>query len=274
MDPIGKIISRRKYEFLQGLNQKTDEDIQQMKAYEADLSFRSGTNTKKVMEYAQGIKKVAKTDLKRPSIGWLWKSFLLKFKELELKDFQSTPVTMENIKPLMYYFTGDIENFKNSDNVSDRSKIDLKKGLLIVGNYGNGKTVTMEVLQKLLLHSALSFRTFNANDVVAMYDACVGGSEKGHFFNRMNSGTVHFDDVKTERTASNYGKVELFKDIIETRYAKKKKTFITCNYPENAPGDLEAALNEFGERYGSRVYDRLFEMFNILEFKGKSFRGK
>jgi len=98
----------------------------------------------------------------------------------------------------------------------------------------------------------------------------------------MNLGDRYFDDIKTERHASNYGKVNLFKDILENRYnnrvqivkgvTKINKTFGTCNYKEGYEGNTEVALEEFGEMYGGRIYDRLFEMFNIIEFKGKSFR--
>jgi len=88
----------------------------------------------------------------------------------------------------------------------------------------------------------------------------------------MNQGVIYYDDVKTERIASNYGMTNLFKDIIEKREVRKLKTYITCNFKEDQPGNIPAALLEFGEKYGSRVFDRLFSMFNIIEFKGKSFR--
>ncbi|OIQ22174.1 MAG: hypothetical protein BM557_02020 [Flavobacterium sp. MedPE-SWcel] len=95
----------------------------------------------------------------------------------------------------------------------------------------------------------------------------------------MWKGSRYFDDLKTERIASNYGKVNIFKELLEERYnrvdpktKKRLKTFVTCNFKEGFEDNLEKAVDEFGEKYGSRVWDRMFEMFNIIEFKGKSFR--
>ena len=57
---------------------------------------------------------------------------------------------------------------------------------------------------------------------------------------------LHIDDVKKERKASNYGTVEIIRDILEKRYDKKIKTFITCNNRESdKEGNLKDALIVF-----------------------------
>ena len=64
----------------------------------------------------------------------------------------------------------------------------------------------------------------------------------------------------------------MFKELLEVRYENNAKTFITCNFDPNNLKDIQKALDQFLLRYGGRVYDRLFEMFNIIEFKGNSLR--
>lgn len=128
----------------------------------------------------------------------------------------------------------------------------------------------------------MSFKGYTANEVVGMFEKCNDDASKKDFERKMNFGSRYFDDIKTERIASNYGKVNIFKDIFETRYNNRiqtvndktiiNKTFATCNYKDGYEGNLEVAVDEFLEKYGGRVYDRLFEMYNIIEFKGKSFR--
>ena len=112
-----------------------------------------------------------------------------------------------------------------------------------------------------------------------MFEKSSSEIQRDEFEKIMWRGSRYFDDLKTERIASNFGKVNIFKEILEERYNRMNtnstsinKTFITCNFKEGFENDIEAAIDEFGEKYGGRVYDRIFEMFNILEFKGLSFR--
>ena len=80
------------------------------------------------------------------------------------------------------------------------------------------------------------------------------------------------DDVKAEGDAFKYSKKNLLDDILYYRYENEARTIITCNYDKNHPNDLEKAIDEFGTKYDGRIYDRLFEMFNIIEVKDlKSF---
>ena len=72
-----------------------------------------------------------------------------------------------------------------------------------------------------------------------------------------------------EEKANNYGKIELFKQIFEKRYSNRTKTIISLNYVGDT---VESTLEAFAERYGERNYDRIFEMYNIIELKGESLR--
>lgn len=291
MESIGKIIGKRKYQALKNLNldNLTDENIERLNIqfpgvtvaealkmiddYE-NLSPRE-FNRESVKEYFDKIRNsdTPKRKTKKMTKEWLWKEFTKAFLQNEKVKFDTTtPEVVENIKPLMYYFLGEFDEFKKCRNVSSISEPSLKKGLLIIGGYGCGKTSIMNALEKALRPTNIRFKGYTANEVVTMFEACSSPSEKEYFNKLTRGGTIYFDDVLTEREASNYGKHNLFKEIIEERYSLRRRTYISCNYQDGTNNDLKIGLSQFGEKYGSRVYDRLFEMFNVIEFKGKSFR--
>ena len=131
----------------------------------------------------------------------------------------------------------------------------------------------MRALERSFIGTSVAFKGYTTNELVGMYEGCETPFAKKDFNERiMHTGTRYFDDVLTERQANNYGKANLMKDILEERYNRKLRTYISCNYDENHVGDIEKGLEQFGDRYGGRVYDRLFDMFNIIEFKGGSRR--
>lgn len=200
----------------------------------------------------------------------LYKLFIKRFEQAYKKPFVKSEESLERLKSLLLYFCKD-DRFYKCAALSDVSKPSFEKGLLIVGGYGVGKTAMMRVFSQLLTRFH-GFTFYSAHEVVERYEDIQTPDDKKLFWNQMTEGLRYFDDVKSERQANNYGKANLFKDILEKRYAKDKKTYMSCNYAEGSLGNLQSALDEFASRYGYRVYDRLFEMFNVLTFKGKSFR--
>jgi len=222
--------------------------------------------------------KKGKRGFSKDSKNWdckksFWKFFKKNFAELNGKALVVTNEFLENAKPLFYYFLGFDDFFKCSRLCEDISEPKFEKGLLIIGGCGVGKTVIMRTFEKCYKYDHKNrFKMFTANEIVNMYEKCTTQYDKDAFFKRMKSGTICIDDLFTERVANNFGKVDVLKEILEERYALGKKTYITCNYADGFDGDVEATLQVFARRYGNRVYDRFFEMFNIIEFKGKSQR--
>lgn len=222
----------------------------------------------------------------------VYKAFMKVFNELEKKPFELTDDTKNNLEPIIKYFAKDLSfaNCKNLVKTFDGKQLqpDFNKGLLIIGAYGNGKTTIMSCLETAFKRmsmqakeefwdnardwDSLRFKGAKVHDVVTQFETIKDGDGKDSFYKTYSGFRFYFDDVKKEKVASNFGKTEIMREILEKRYDRKAKTFITCNYKDNYGGDLEKAVFEYGERYGGHVYDRLFEMFNIIEFKGKSFR--
>ncbi len=293
-EQIGKLIGKRKYEALKALdlenltddtleafnlqfkNITVGEALKMISAYEQEYSTAEDYK-KTVSEYFKKINAPQEQrEIKIITKEWLWKNFSHHFLKNEGVNYSQDPDSLENIKPIIYYFIGDFENFKECRNVSGLSVPSMKKGLLIIGGYGNGKTSVMRAMEASLRKTNVNFKGYSANKIVSMYEACQNQFDKDEFYNTVLKGTRYFDDVLTEADASNYGKKTLFKDILEERNHRKKRTYITCNYAEGvdikSDNLLDVSLEQFATKYGSRVYDRLFSDFNIIEFKGKSFR--
>lgn len=276
---IGKsdefVVGPRKYEYLKSLKFEvlTDEEKAKIEFYESKHRVTTPEQVQKNKEFLQGLLDPKPTKEFSITAKQLWELFKANFQEVNGRPFiKIEGITIKNLEPLIYYFARD-NRFFECENLSKLSEPSFEKGLLIIGNFGNGKTSTMKVFEKIFKGiTGVRFKGFSANEVVTMFEKCSADTDRNEFEKMMWRGTRYFDDLKTERIASNFGKVNLFKEIIEERYNRKSKTYVTCNFKKDFPDDLNAALDEFEDKYESRVYDRLFEMFNIIEFKGKSFR--
>ena len=148
----------------------------------------------------------------------------------------------------------------------------INKGLFIVGPTGLGKTKFMKVFEVLFYpYKDYRFKSINAKDLVTAYEACNTPEDKEQFFYKMSRPILHIDDINTETIASNYGKKDVVEEVLFMRCEKGLKTYVTCNYT-NSNNCIETTMKDLGKRYGFRMYDRFFEMFNLIEFKGKSYR--
>ncbi len=254
----------------------TEEEIFQIEDFEFNKNTQSEEQRNNYYDYFSKIHESKPKSEFSITAKALWNLFKHNFQAVNNRPFiKIEGITIKNLEPIIYYFSKD-KRFFECENLSKLSEPSFDKGLLIIGTYGNGKTSTMKVFEHIFKGiSGITFKGYSANEAVLMFEKCTGDNAEAlrtEFQQTMYRGTRYFDDLKTERIASNFGKVNIFKEILEERYNKKSKTFITCNYKDGFDGDLEIATDEFGEKYGARVYDRIFEMFNIIEFKGKSFR--
>lgn len=192
---------------------------------------------------------------------------------------------------LMYYLFRDSKFLSSPLLNKTINNPHMGKGLLVMGGYGCGKTTIFKAFKYLFFEASrdenvivkdvegemvplkryrkLFFAFFSVNDVVKDYEGCSTQEGKTRFWDVMIKGRHYYDDLTKERAASNYGKVELFQDILEGRYEKSSLTMASLNY---AGKTAESTLKAMGSKYGPRVYDRIFEMFNIVELKGKSLR--
>lgn len=145
---------------------------------------------------------------------------------------------------------------------------ELRKGLYVFGNIGTGKTSSFEILQKVSKKNLINqiwVPMTHTHKVVEEYNLS-DSKHKDNVIRYYSKGKYLFDDLGAENPGSNYGKEDVFIRIFEHRYNSfintGTKTFITSNLN----------LIDIKNRYGSRIFDRFHQMFNILELNGKSRR--
>lgn len=155
--------------------------------------------------------------------------------------------------------------FSNNPSFEINTDRELRKGLFIHGPCGTGKSSTLDIIEIINKHYSLKssfFRNISVHTVVS--DFTLYGEK---VINKYSKGTIHFEDLGTEKIAQSWGvKENLFERILQIRYnnfkEKGTKTHITSNLP----------INSLETIYGKQVYDRIFEMFNFIELGGKSRR--
>ncbi|NID09346.1 hypothetical protein [Fibrivirga algicola] len=161
---------------------------------------------------------------------------------------------------LVFYFMGDERGAMNAG-------LSLRKGLLLHGGKGTGKSVIMR------LFARNPFQGFewkptadivneygkkdNAEATIEKYSEMVLNAHLANYYNQTHRGFC-FDDLGAEKVASNFGKEEIMITILEARYnnCRGPKTHITTNL----------SLDELEKRYSERTMDRLYQMFNMVEF--------
>ena len=150
---------------------------------------------------------------------------------------------------------------------------ELRKGLLIYGNCGTGKSSMFDIVQRVSLKYNLRhlyFTNISVHDVVNQFnkESTQNKLEGGEsIIDKYSRGPVHFDDLGTEKMVQAWGiKENLFDRLLQTRYngfkAKGTKTFVTTNL----------SIQELQRNYSKQVKDRLYQMFNFIELNGESRR--
>lgn len=137
-------------------------------------------------------------------------------------------------------------------------KYEAKKGLLLRGVSGLGKTFLLKCLQ----HNPR-----NPIQIVSMLDIADAVRADGDYELLPYGSKLYLDDVGSEEaTVNHYGtRINWFKNFLELYYLKStayNRLIISTN---NNFSELE-------EKYGFRVRDRIREMFNVIDVQGKSMR--
>ena len=212
------------------------------------------------------------TDINKPTKVEMWQSFKYHFKILYGKDLIIDSQFKENIKALFLYFLEDKGFFECKNLRGDLSIPSFDKGLLVIGSYGIGKTAFFKVFESMFKHYyPLRFTTYSSKELKRRFETFQTPCDKENFYKEMERKRMFIDDLSAEKNASNYGLTDVVGEVLSLRYEKNLTTFATCNYLNN-DNCVRQALIELGVRYEERIYDRLFEMFNIIEFKGLSLR--
>lgn len=237
-----------------------------------------------------------------PDVKNLYHGFMQAFEMLNAKKYELNDDSILNIKAVVQYFAND-EAFFNCERlikqIDDRELIpSFKKGLLIVGDFGNGKSSIMQTFEYLIDHNykialdkkwhnvnqwkRLRFKFRSCRSIASEYEYLSKEDSKQEFLRKYSVFDYCFDDITKEQIASNYGLKNVIQIVLENRYddifvkikeeKKVNRTHGTINYHKEYPGNLKIAIQALGVKYEPHMYDRALQIFNIIEFKGKSFR--
>ena len=197
----------------------------------------------------------------RFNYGERWNYLEIKGKELFGPTFNFHPSEEEIIIKLIIWF------FKD-EQASEQFNIDLRKGILLSGPVGCGKTTIMKLFKSIM----------KFNDKHYIYSCREIAFEYAHYghqvFNRYTRSAFHrpeigqspipicFDDLGSEPAVQFYGNsCNPMSEILFSRY----DYFTSCGMITHITTNCAASLIEC--KYGIRVRSRIREMMNIISFK-------
>lgn len=150
--------------------------------------------------------------------------------------------------------------------------LDLKKGLLLTGSIGTGKTTAMKVFSKMFGFKVIStrylIREFSTNGMGVIDQYGRNSFMMDGVPLRKKPITVCFDDLGMEETNSQLfgNKANVMGEVLLDRY----DCFINSGMITHATTNL--LINDLEKIYGDRIRDRLREIMNLIIFEGKSLR--
>lgn len=155
----------------------------------------------------------------------------------------------EPLLALCLYFAQDAAGFEELN-----ASYSMQKGILLFGPVGCGKTRILELIASV--DSRLSFRVYACPDVSRAYRK--DGDEALEIYGAKK--TMCFDDLGFEdANAKHFGSsTNPLADILTRRYQLHPRPITHATTNDDAPAMLA--------KYGDRVYSRMSELFNIIEF--------
>ena len=184
----------------------------------------------------------------------------MNIEEILGKNFISDEYNREIVPEIYnYFFRGD-------------GKLDSKRGILLIGKIGCGKTRLMKNFSDYLMwrNEAGKFRIYNVRQV--QWDFVKNGYDGiQQYMNNPTSQGEHpndicFDDLGTElRSVKNFGNdIAVMEEVLYARYElfPKKKTHLITNLD----------IDSLKERYSERLVSRFREMFNVVNLPGEDRR--
>lgn len=147
-------------------------------------------------------------------------------------------------------------------------QVDPLKGLWLAGNMGTGKSTLLRAVKNYCAITADERSPNLPRYMVWRHakDIASGYEEEGasYLSDLCNIDTLIIDDLGTESlTTMRYGNaLNVVEEVLSRRYDRKKMTMVTTNFN----------MDQIKKVYRERIYDRVREMFNVVEFIGPSHR--
>ncbi len=149
-------------------------------------------------------------------------------------------------------------------------RLDPDKGLWLYGNIGTGKSTILRIVKQFCKVVRprcqdgwpYSFAIFNAVDICSVF-AGKGFDGLKEF---VDSDRLAIDELGSETIPTgHYGTpLNVIQHLLQSRYDKRHRSFthVTTNL----------SIEQIADIYTPRIYDRCKEMFNFVEFTGRTLR--
>lgn len=171
----------------------------------------------------------------------------------------------QKTKGIDYVMTDELREVVNK--VYKTMVADSKKGVLLIGNIGSGKSAVLEIFRTWIRSfdnlQEKRYRSVSCLDIVSEYEQQGEAS-----LDIYRTGNWYFDDLGTEEMAHHYGKKsEIMRPLLEKRYLQFCNQGFITHATSNLPVRKKPGQNRTTDlltRYGGRMESRIHEMFNVI----------
>jgi DNA replication protein DnaC len=147
----------------------------------------------------------------------------------------------------------------------------VSKGLCLIGPHGIGKTHLAVAAMRTVLANGNQAVFYEVSDLLRLirstYNPVTKTAEMEILQPLLTTQLLVLDDVGKEKTSEWVEETMTF--IVNTRYNHRLTTIFTSNYEDNPDAE---ALDSLRVRVGSRMYSRIHEMCDFVEYGGADYR--
>ena len=147
----------------------------------------------------------------------------------------------------------------------------VSKGLCLIGPHGIGKTHLAVAAMRAILAKGNQAVFYEVSDLLRLirstYNPVTKTAEMEVLQPLVTAQLLVLDDVGKEKTSEWVEETMTF--IVNSRYNQRLTTIFTSNYEDNP--DIEA-IDSLRVRVGSRMYSRIHEMCDFVEYGGADYR--
>jgi DNA replication protein DnaC len=147
----------------------------------------------------------------------------------------------------------------------------VSKGLCLIGPHGIGKTHLAVAAMRTVLANGNQAVFYEVSDLLRLirstYNPVTKTAEMQILQPLLTTQLLVLDDVGKEKTSEWVEETMTF--IVNTRYNHRLTTIFTSNYEDNPDAE---ALDSLRVRVGSRMYSRIHEMCDFVEYGGADYR--
>jgi DNA replication protein DnaC len=158
----------------------------------------------------------------------------------------------------------------NARRFADRFPV-TDKGLFFIGPPGIGKThLAVAVLKQVIRTRSARGLFYDTRDLLRIirstYNPLVRTAEMDILRPVIDAELLVLDDLGAEKTSE--WVEETLNLIVNSRYSDRRPTIFTSNYEDDQAEDSKSREFTLRERVGFRMYSRLHEMCEFLEYDG------